>query len=145
MGEIDLAGILVFELFQAAARATVAQALPFGAGHLFQRLGFPEESLLARGRLGRCGHASRRVGQRAVRPFLRPWRQSCKWGCSRHRKSPRAALALWIKIASPPLVCGSCSDRTTVSPQRRKSALGSPQHSRKTSQGALWGLEALSD
>ena len=42
VGEIDLAGILVLELFQAAARAAVAQAFPFGAGHLLQRLGFPE-------------------------------------------------------------------------------------------------------
>src|SRR5689334_12024255 len=46
MGEIDLAGIFLFELFQAAAPAAVTQALPFGVGHLFQRLGFPEESLL---------------------------------------------------------------------------------------------------
>ena len=46
VGEIDLAGILVFQLLQAAPRSAVAQAFPFGAGHLFQRLGFPEESLL---------------------------------------------------------------------------------------------------
>src|SRR5215510_3782932 len=56
VGEVDLAGILVFELFQAAARATVAQALPFGVGHFLQRLGFPEESLLARDSFGGCGH-----------------------------------------------------------------------------------------
>jgi hypothetical protein len=50
MGEIDLAGILVLEFFQAAARAAVAQAFPFDAGHFFQRLGFPKESLLIGGR-----------------------------------------------------------------------------------------------
>jgi len=60
MGEIDLAGILVLELLEATPRAAVAQAFPFGVGHLLQRLGFPKESLLARGRLGSCGHESRR-------------------------------------------------------------------------------------
>src|SRR5207237_479823 len=38
MGEVDFPGILVLELFQAAARAAVAQALSFGAGHFLQRL-----------------------------------------------------------------------------------------------------------
>ena len=52
MGEVDPPGLLVLELFQAAARAAVAQALPFGVGHLFQRLGFPEESVLVRSALG---------------------------------------------------------------------------------------------
>jgi hypothetical protein len=47
MGEVDFTGILVLELFQAAARAAVAQAFPLGVGHLLQRLGFPEESILA--------------------------------------------------------------------------------------------------
>src|SRR5258708_36370666 len=56
MGEIDFSGILVLELFQAAARAAVAQAFPFGAGHLLQRLGFPKESLLIGGRRGTDGH-----------------------------------------------------------------------------------------
>src|SRR5207237_6449333 len=58
VGEIDFSGVLVLELFQTAARAAVAQALPFGVGHLFQRLGFPKESLLAGDWLGRCGHES---------------------------------------------------------------------------------------
>src|SRR5437660_42642 len=56
MGEVDLAGILVLELLQAAARAAVAQAFPFGVRHFVQRLGFPEESLLARDSFGGCGH-----------------------------------------------------------------------------------------
>src|SRR4051795_8439832 len=47
MGEIDVAGALFLELVQAAAAAAVAQAFPFGPRHLFQRLGFPEESFLA--------------------------------------------------------------------------------------------------
>ena len=74
MGEIDLAGILILELFQAAARAAVTQALPFGVGHLFQRLGFPEESLLARRTFG-CGcHGSQGfpVALVGARPTLRP-------------------------------------------------------------------------
>src|SRR5258708_35803244 len=61
MGEIDFSGILVLELFQAAARAAVAQAFPFGAGHLLQRLGFPKESLLIGGRRGTDGHAGLRL------------------------------------------------------------------------------------
>src|SRR6185437_2901202 len=60
MGEIDLAGVLVFELLQAAARTAVAQAFPFNVGHFLQRLGFPEETLLARRLFGRCGHQSKR-------------------------------------------------------------------------------------
>src|SRR5438132_4836496 len=56
MGEVDFPGILVLELFQAAARAAVAQAFPFGVGHFIQRLGFPEESLLARDSFGGGGH-----------------------------------------------------------------------------------------
>src|SRR6185312_1964693 len=60
MGEIDLAGVLVFELLQAAARTAVAQAFPFNVGHFLQRLGFPEETLLARRLFGRCGHQSER-------------------------------------------------------------------------------------
>src|SRR5215216_4348266 len=56
MGEVDFPGILVLELFQAATRAAVAQAFPFGVGHLFQRLGFPEESLLGGSWLGWRGH-----------------------------------------------------------------------------------------
>ena len=59
VGEIDLAGVLILELFQAAPRAAVAQRLPFGAGHLLQRLGFPEQSVLYGGRAGRCGHGFR--------------------------------------------------------------------------------------
>jgi len=51
VSEIDLAGILVLKLFQAAARAAVAQALPFCVGHLFQRLGFPKETLWPEGGL----------------------------------------------------------------------------------------------
>src|SRR5258708_3925767 len=70
VGEIDLAGILVLELLQAAARAAVAQALPFGAGHLLQRLGFPEESLLARGRFGRYGHEIRWFPDRLASALL---------------------------------------------------------------------------
>jgi hypothetical protein len=58
VGEIDLSGILFLQLFQATARAAVSQALPFGVGHLLQRLGFPEKSLLVRGLFGRNGHES---------------------------------------------------------------------------------------
>src|SRR6202140_4171558 len=58
VGEIDLAGVLVLKLFEAAPRTAVAQAFPFGAAHLLQRLGFPKESLLTRGRLGLDGHES---------------------------------------------------------------------------------------
>src|SRR6478736_1163761 len=81
MGEVDLPGILVLELFQAAARTAVAQAFPFGVGHLLQRLGFPEESLLARGRLGGCGPKVGRfpvsfgwalLGGRATKVQVRP-------------------------------------------------------------------------
>src|SRR4051794_1979150 len=100
MGEVDLAGVLVLELFQAAARAAVAQAFPFGAGHLFQRLGFPEESLLAGYGLGRCGHGllwlpnglgsgpSRRCGADRARGRLT------------RKKRPGAALALTIEMMS---------------------------------------------
>src|SRR5215468_6887430 len=56
MGEEDFAGIFILQLFQAATRAAVAQALPFGVGHFLQRLGFPEESLLARDSFGGCAH-----------------------------------------------------------------------------------------
>src|SRR5260370_929210 len=62
MGEIDPPGILILQLFQAAARAAVAQALPFVAGHFLQRLGFPEKSLLVRGSLGCCCHDCRGLG-----------------------------------------------------------------------------------
>src|SRR5258708_32753117 len=55
VGEIDLAGILVLELLQAAAGAAVPQARPLGAGHLPQRLGFPAASLLPPGRVARYG------------------------------------------------------------------------------------------
>src|SRR3954452_21209051 len=47
MGEINVTRSIFLELVQAAAAAAVAQALPFGPRHLFQRLGFPEESFLA--------------------------------------------------------------------------------------------------
>src|SRR5262249_34692473 len=36
VGEIDIAGVLVLELTQAAAAAAVAEALPFGIRHIFQ-------------------------------------------------------------------------------------------------------------
>ena len=101
MGEIDLAGILVFEFLEAAPRTAVAQAFPFGAGHLLQRLGFPKESLLTRGRFGSCGHESLRF--RAGNGLEPP-----SWGCcgpvaSRVPRQPlkgRAALALLFKIVS---------------------------------------------
>src|SRR5215813_420157 len=66
MGEVDRPGILILQLFQAAARAAVAQALPFGVGHFLQRLGFPEKSVLVGLSLGRRGHLVR-----------------CSMGCSR--------------------------------------------------------------
>src|SRR5262245_19282322 len=56
MGEEDPAGIFILQLLQAAAAAAIAQAFPFGVGHLFQRLGFPEETLLVGDWLGRRGH-----------------------------------------------------------------------------------------
>jgi hypothetical protein len=48
-GEVDLAGVLVLELGQAAFAAAVAERFPLGGGHLLQRLGFPE-------RLGHGAH-----------------------------------------------------------------------------------------
>ena len=42
----DAAGILVFELVEAAAGTTVAQALPLCVGHLFEAFGAPERQLL---------------------------------------------------------------------------------------------------
>ena len=41
-GRVDLGGVLVLELDQAAAAAPVAQAFPFGPGHLDEALSFPE-------------------------------------------------------------------------------------------------------
>src|SRR3954447_9704824 len=85
MGEVDFTGILVLELFQAAARAAVAQTFPFGAGHLFQRLGFPEESLLAGNGLGWCGHG---IGWFPKRGCGRPSR---RWdGCRASGTAPEA-------------------------------------------------------
>src|ERR1700726_3892089 len=84
MGEVDLPGILVLQLFQAAARAAIAQALPFDVGHVLQRLGFPEKSLLARGPLGRCGHESRwfRVSlSPSYRPFIGARLAKLQVGC----------------------------------------------------------------
>ena len=58
MGEIDPSGVFILELFEAAPCTTVAQAFPFSVGHLFQRLGFPEESLLVGSWFGLGGHGS---------------------------------------------------------------------------------------
>ncbi len=44
VGEVDIAGVFVLELDEAAAGAAVAQALPFVPVHLVQRLGAPERS-----------------------------------------------------------------------------------------------------
>ena len=63
MGEVDVTGILVLELLQAAATAAVAQAFSFGLGHLFQGLGFPEKSLLARGTFERSSHQTNPSGR----------------------------------------------------------------------------------
>ena len=43
VGIIDAGGVFVLELDQTAARAAVAQALPFGAGHFREGFGEPEE------------------------------------------------------------------------------------------------------
>jgi hypothetical protein len=42
VGVMDAAGVLVFQLHQAAARAAVANALKLPRGHLRERLGAPE-------------------------------------------------------------------------------------------------------
>src|SRR5690348_1970741 len=42
IGEVDSAALLLFKLDEAAASAAVAQALPFGLGHLDQALALPE-------------------------------------------------------------------------------------------------------
>src|SRR5712671_5723864 len=94
MGEVDFTGILVLELFQAAARAAVAQAFPFGAGHLFQRLGFPEESLLGRGSLGRCGHDFLNFSGRLL---LGAPAAAAQVGLLRAQKEWRTALGLSLK------------------------------------------------
>src|ERR1700730_13186988 len=47
VSEIDFAGVFVLELFEATAGTAIAQAFPFRLRHIFQRLGFPEESLLS--------------------------------------------------------------------------------------------------
>src|SRR3954447_10828927 len=100
MGEVDFTGILVLELFQTAARAAVAQAFPFGAGHLFQRLGFPEESLLARGWFGRYGHETRccpvRFGFSLLGGSLPPLQ--ARW--PERQEKPGAGLVLTVKIVS---------------------------------------------
>src|SRR5450631_1929788 len=72
MGEIDLAGILVLEFFQAAARTAIAQTFPFGFGHFLQSLGFPKESRLRRGWLRLRGHGflTRFAKRRRLKPLL---------------------------------------------------------------------------
>src|SRR4029078_9444309 len=100
MGEINLPGILVLEVFQAAARGAVAQASPFGVGHLLQRLGFPEESLLARGRLGGCGHEVRRFPDRVRSPPSRRSGASGASGADYGAIKAGRALGLTIKMVS---------------------------------------------
>src|SRR5581483_3259163 len=46
VGEERAPGPLFLELVEAAAAAAVAQALPFGAGHLRERLAFPERDIV---------------------------------------------------------------------------------------------------
>src|SRR5690606_3734016 len=41
-GRVDLTRVLVLELEQAAASATIAEGFPLGIGHLLERLLFPE-------------------------------------------------------------------------------------------------------
>src|SRR6478672_5952088 len=112
MGEIDLAGILILKLFQAAPRAAVAQAFPFGLRHLFQRLGFPKESLLSRGRLGSGGHEVLRFpGGNRFKGLLGTATPKVQVGCSAPDKSPWMAFALLFKIVARPLVYCPRSDR----------------------------------
>ncbi len=56
---MDFAAVLVLELDQAAARAAVAKALPFFAGHRLQGLDAPESARVLRSHevLGSLGHA----------------------------------------------------------------------------------------
>src|ERR1700684_1057671 len=56
VSEIDFAGVFVLELFKATTGTAIAEAFPFRLRHLFQRLGFPEESLLSGRRLGLFSH-----------------------------------------------------------------------------------------
>src|SRR5947208_3444863 len=100
MGEVDFSSILVLELFQAAARAAVAQAFPFGAGHLFQRLGFPEESLLAGNGFGWCGHEIRRFPKGLGSGPSRRCGARHARGPLREPKKTGAALVLTIKMLS---------------------------------------------
>jgi hypothetical protein len=55
VSKIDFAGVFVLKLLEATAGTAIAQAFPFRLRHLFQRLGFPEESLLPGRRLGLFG------------------------------------------------------------------------------------------
>src|ERR1019366_1721313 len=101
MGEIDFAGILVLKLLQAAARAAVAQAFPFDAGHLLQRLGFPEETLLAGGRLGLGGHESLGVSGRWLGPLLGAATAPAQARWSGAAEKAGTTLSLPAEIVSP--------------------------------------------
>src|ERR1700677_4169944 len=80
VGVVDLAVLLLLELDQAAARATVAQAFPFAGRHLLQGLGAPER----RRSLGSFAHrstipsrpAAREVSRLGTCAFAQPnWRR----------------------------------------------------------------------
>src|SRR5262245_5949255 len=117
MGKVNLSGILVLQLLQAAARAAIAQAFPFDVGHFLQRLGFPEETLLARWLFGRRGHKSLR--------FRNDIHASLHWGRFRQAASggqigpfcPAPRSSWRLKVAAGPLVYGPSSARTTVKSQ----------------------------
>src|ERR1700761_1059682 len=106
MRKVDIAGVFVFQLFQAAARAAVAQAFPFGVGHFFQRLGFPEKTLLPRSRLGCCSHVSQWFRLSVRRPDGVAATR-CEVRCLQGTGARSGTwLAVSINILAAPLVCG---------------------------------------
>src|SRR6185437_6562645 len=133
MGEVDRTGIFVLQLFKAAARAAVAQTLPFGVGHFLQRLGFPEKSLLGRGCFGRRGHKS-----------LKLWndlRIGPSMGCAARGASGRQTNVFCRHGVHPDdqmserdhwFMAPARLEQTLESPRGATPALGSPQQQRKT-------------
>src|SRR5690349_18733456 len=93
MGKIDPPRVLVLQLLQAAARAAITQAFPFGVGHFLQRLGFPEETLLARWLFGRRGHSGLRFRNGLV---IVP-------SMGRHREAASGA-ARWVVFRCRPFI-----------------------------------------
>src|SRR5262249_40378947 len=134
VGEIDLTGIFVLQFLQATACTAVAQALPFGIRHLLQGFGFPKESCLGRQWSRWCGHVSPETSVSfASSPVSAAGVESSSSMPSRTRNGLNRVHPA-VKIKPGPLVYGPRSDRRKGESLDVLSALGSPQHSRKTSQ-----------